>query len=314
MKKFIVTLIPNILLFVSGLITIINPYYLGYINKDKFYFDIFKFLNDFPKFRFPVAIALLLIGVIGIANIIIQYINDKNIYIIQKGKASDFGSTNFTYPKNCFSQNNTLVYTNLASIRNNEEIILDLEKENINNFYTSIDKNKNISFLSISLFPFIIYAGYCVGKSGRKVTLYHYDRVKSKSRKIRWWFKNTNEIIPDGSIVGNENNTICISISYEIDKKIVEREFKSSTIKYYKAKCIGTESIKNTKDIEVITSQIRKIISEQANEVNLLLSCSAELCFAIGQRLKSPGLPLIKVYNFSAKDKSNKWNWSIYLK
>ena len=90
------------------------------------------------------------------------------------------------------------------------------------------------------------------------------------------------------------------------------KKMQGTTIYFYKTNLIGTDVLKNKKDIDYIANEVRSIVAEKAEKTNLLLSCPAELCFAIGQKLKSPGLPEVSIYNYNAKQ-DNKWNWSITL-
>lgn len=313
MKKNITLIITNSLILLLGLCVLCIPDFLKYFNENKFYFDLAEFLNDYPLFRYPVGSGLVIIGGLDLVCSIFQIVEKKNVYVIQKGKNSDFGINDLHFPS-CFAKKpEPLVYTNLCSFNETNDAILNLEKNNISNFYSQLKPNTKLSILSVSVFPFLVYSGYCLGEAGRKVDYYHYDRNQAKSKKLRNTHKNTNELIEDERIKGNAKTTICVSVSYDIDKEVVKNEFNGSTIIFLKAKNIGTEVVKNKKDIEIIVDQIRKVIGESAEETNLLLSCPAELCFAIGRKLKSPGLPAIDVYNYSAKSETNKWNWKIKL-
>ena len=110
---------------------------------------------------------------------------------------------------------------------------------------------------------------------------------------------------------------ICISTSYFIEKELVNGQFAGNNIRYYKIDNLGYNSIETKKDLNSIADSVRKVVSSlpSRSRVHLLLACSAELCFAIGQRLNSPALPLISVYSFCKRKKDGKpsWDWSIDL-
>ncbi|MGM9809179.1 MAG: SAVED domain-containing protein [Bacilli bacterium] len=286
---------------------------MSYINRNKLLFDFVSFLQDYTNFRYIFGTILIVVGLIGLTFVIIYFNIEKKIYIIHKGFDDDYGLIDLDFNDKKIFDINQVVYTNLCSTGDNNNTLLKAEKKNIYNFYEKNCSKKYISFLSVSLFPFIVYAGYCIGETGKKVTYYHYNHVKQKVIKIPQGSNITNQLIADGELfIGNKERTICISISHSIDKEIVKNEFNGTSIFFYKSEIIGTESIKNRKDIEKIAEQVRKIISEVPKKTHLLLSCPAELCLAIGQKLKSPGLPEVNVYNYNAK-KVKKWNWSIRL-
>ncbi len=312
MKKQITSIITNLILFLTGIIIIALPDLMKYINKSKLFFDFITFLRDYPKFKYVVGIVFTLVGLIGMIFVIISANIEKKVYIIQKGLKEDFGNIDLNFNQNAFFNLNKVVYTNICSTKTMNKTLLNVEKKNIYNFYAINADKKEIAFVSVSVFPFIVYAGYCIGEAGKKVIYYHYDRNQKKVKKIPYGKINTNQLSLDEEIIKSKIRTICISVSYEVDKKIVKEQFNDSSIYFYKASSVGTESIKNRKDIEKIAQQIRDFISESTEKTNLLLSCPAELCLAIGQKLKSPGLPTIDVYNYNAK-KSLKWNWSITL-
>ena len=224
-----------------------------------------------------------------------------------------------SYPKIVIDGQEPLIYENLASLNRHDEPILDLDKNRIQRFYGNLKDKKKIAFLGVALFPYLVYAGYIVGNAGQRVTYFHYNRGKSKSEWLYPGLKIKNAIVIKESYGDNNDNsalTIAISVSYLVDKEIVIKQFNNSKIVFAESEIIGTDAIKNRKTLDSMANTIRSIIdqeSKNAKAVNLLLSCPAELCFALGQRLNSPGLPLIKVFNYNKKSENDKWDWNIVL-
>lgn len=156
----------------------------------------------------------------------------------------------------------------------------------------------------------------CGSSLSSTVSYYHWDRDKAKTIKLKC-FGGKAELKESESInSGSKDYVICISTSYEIDNNLVSKRFSGFNIKHYKAKSIGYNSIKTQKDVNNIADSVRKIIANLPSKccVHLLLACSSELCFAIGQRLNSPVLPNIKIYNLN-KNENNElcWDWNIEL-
>lgn len=312
MKKLLSLIITNGILIILGIIILVLPEYIKYINKDQFFFDFVSLLNDHPKFRYPFGSMLLIIGLLVLIYNIVSIILDRKVFVIQKGLNEDFGTIDLNFGIKLFDIE-PVVYTNICATKNKNKELLKIEKRNIYNFYDKNVEKRNICFLSVSIFPFIVYAGYCIGESGRKVTYYHYNRNKKRALKMRWGLSSHIKFDDECEMIkGSEVRTICISVSYNIDREIVKEEFQGTTIYFYKTNLIGTEVLKNKKDIDYIANEVRSIVAEKAKKTNLLLSCPAELCFAIGQKLKSPGLPEVSIYNYNAKQ-DDKWNWSITL-
>ena len=312
MKKLLSLIVTNGILIILGIIILVLPKYIQYINQEQFFFDFVSLLKDYPKYRYPVGTTLLIIGLLGLIYNIVSVSLDRKVFVIQKGLNEDFGTIDLDFGCKIFDIK-PIIYTNNCSTKNRNKELLKIEKRNIYNFYDKNVNKKNICFLAVAVFPFIVYAGYCIGEAGRKVTYYHYNRNKKRAIKMRWWFSNNIQLDEQfETIAGSEERTICISVSYNIDKKVVEEEFKGTTIYFYKTNLIGTEVLKNKKDIDTVANAVRSIVAEKAEKTNLLLSCPAELCFAIGQKLKSPGLPEVSIYNYNAKQ-NEKWNWSITL-
>ena len=164
--------------------------------------------------------------------------------------------------------------------------------------------------------PLLVYAGFVIANTGRKVTYYHWDRDKAKAIKLKCFGRKV-ELQEDEQIQSKSKEyVVCISTSYEIDKKLVKKQFSNFNIKLFKTANIGYNSITTQKDVVVVADSVRKIIAGLPSDssVHLLLACSSELCFAIGQRLNSPALPKIKVYSFG-KNKTGEqlWDWNVEL-
>lgn len=309
----------SLLLFVLGLLIIIMPEIVNYTNTESWYVNLAQFLKDFPQFRLVAGIVLSIFGLIGFVFVFFQYVRQSTAFVIQQSGDGDYGNPSLSYPKVVIGGQEPLVYENLASLNRHDESVLNLDKNRIQRFYGNLKDKKRIAFLSVALFPYLVYAGYFVGNAGQKVTYFHYNRGKSKSEWLYLGLKVKNKIVIKESC-GDSNDdselTVAISVSYQIDKEVAIKQFKNSKIVFAESEIIGTDSIKNRKTLDSMTNTIRSIIdqeSKNAKAVNLLLSCPAELCFALGQRLNSPGLPLIKVFNYNKKSENDKWDWNIVL-
>lgn len=304
--------ITSFTLFILGIFVLIFP---EFINEDGFWLKLSDFLLEYPLARYPLGIALSLIGLVGIVFFFCDIFRIRTAYVIQRARRYEFGDSDLQFPKWAIGSKNPLIYTNLTTVSTNDEVAFALEKDNIKAFYSEIKPKKRIAFLSVAIFPFIVYAGYIVGDSGRKIKFFHYDRKKRRARilwagiRSRLWLKEEDV----GKNNSSEVTTICISTSYLIEKDTVTEEFGGTNIRYFCVENPSTEAIKTKKDLETIAEQVRAIVIESGNNVNLLLSCSAELCFAIGQKLAGPYGPNINVYNYYGCSNSKKWNWCISL-
>lgn len=312
MKKIFVP----IFIIILGIVVLTMPNIVSYFDTSSFYFDLSTFLNDHPSFAIPSGVLLIVCGLIYIFLIIINSIREKTAFVIQKADEDDYGNINLIFPKIFIGNRDQLVYENVVTLENNNKDIIDLEKKKIKKFYTRIDPNKDIAFLGISAMPTLVYAGYVVGNSGRKVSFYHWDRDKTKARRLKS-FGKSEELIETKNIMNNSKQYVfCVSTSYQINEDIVVNQFPRSNVKFYGLKQPHYNSVMTMTGVNKIANFVRKEIQDLPKEstVCLLLSCSSEICFAIGQRLNSPALPEIKVYNFNNKNRKNCWDWSITLK
>lgn len=312
-------LLYSLLLFAIGLLIIIMPGIVDYTNTDSWYVNLAQVLKDYPQFRLSFGIALLVLGLIGLSFACFQFIRQNTAFVIQQSGDGDYGNPSLSYPKLIIGAQEPLIYENVASLNRNDKSILDLDKNRITRFYGGLKDKKRIAFLGVALFPYLVYAGFVVGNAGQKVSYFHYNRNKSKSEWIYPGIKTKNRIKINQTIDTNGNDTevtIAVSVSYSIDKEIVKKQFGNQKTVFLESEIISTEAIKNRKTLDSLANDVRKAIdneSRNASIVNLLLSCPAELCFAIGQRMSSPGLPLIKVYNFNKKSINNEWDWNVDL-
>ena len=309
----------SLLLFVLGLLIIIMPEIVNYTNTDSWYVNLAQFLKDFPQFRLVAGIVLSIFGLIGFVFVFFQYVRQSTAFVIQQSGDGDYGNPSLSYPKVVIGGQEPLIYENLASLNRHDEPILNLDKNRIQRFYGNLKDKKTIAFLGVALFPYLVYAGYIVGNAGQRVTYFHYNRGKSKSEWLYLGLKVKNKIVIKESCGGGNDNselTVAISVSYLVDKEIVIKQFNNSKIVFAESEIIGTDAIKNRKTLDSMANTVRSIIdqeSKNAKAVNLLLSCPAELCFALGQRLNSPGLPLIKIFNYNKKSENDKWDWNIVI-
>ncbi len=309
----------SLIFIVFGMIVLVFPNIVNYANTETWYVDLAKLLKDYPNLKISVGLVSIVAGVAGVVYAVIIFIRKKTAFVVQQSGDGDYGNPCLKYPKMLIGNQETLVYENITSLNRCDSSTRDLDKKRIARFYGNLQDKTRLAFLSVALFPFIVYSGFIVGNAGQKVTYFHYDRNKSKSRWVKPGFKILNSLFEDERSLfekDKETLTVCVSVSYEIDKESVFNQFPNSNIVFLKSSKIGTEVIRNRKTLNDIADTVRETINKEAKDhksVNLLLSCPAELCFAIGCRLSSPGLPLINVYNFNRKKFSNKWDWHITL-
>lgn len=313
MKRF---LVPIIFVFL-GIAIVSIPNFSSYIDTSSFYFDLTKFLKDYPGFTYPVGITFILGGTAYSFLNIFDVVREKTVFIIQKSDEDDYGNVDLHFPKHTKGNRDELVYENVVTLNNHEKSIVDLEKKKIVRFYNRVEPKKKIAFLAISPMPTLVYAGYTVGDSGRKMAFYHWDRDKAKVVKLRH-FGTNEELNEDKTIITNSHDyVLCISTSYLINQETVIKQFNGFNIKFYRLSNPHYNSIKTISSIHNIANYVRDRIAElpSGSCVHLLLSCSSEMCFAIGQKLNSPALPTIKVYNLGKnKNNENYWDWNIDLR
>lgn len=302
---------------VIGLFLLIFPSFLNYFNSDSLQFDIASFLNDYPVIRFSLGFILLVLGATEIIFIIFVKI-DKTVFVIQKSGDGDFGSPDLRYSFISKGNRDEMIYTNLATIDNHSKAVVELEKKNIRQFYNNLPKEKAIAFLAVATMPSLVYAGYIVGESGRRIKYFHWSRNKNKALRIIGNKHNLTLIESEEKRNENkdsDNFVICVSTSYLIDVDIVKKQFYGNNIMFYQISNLNPNAISTRRDLLDIASTVRSAISKITKTgatVHLLLHCSSELCFAIGQKLNSPAMPKIKIYNFNAKS-NNQWDWYIEL-
>lgn len=312
MKRIVI----SVFLILLGIAIIVIPNFSSYLNTESFYFDLSKFLSDYPRFTYPLGVLLIVVGVLYCSFVVISSIKNNTAFIIQKADEDDYGNVDLHYSKRTTFGREELVYESIITLKQHNESIIELEKKKISRFYKRIPPKKRIAFLAISSMPTLVYAGFTVANTGRKISYYHWDRDKAKAIRLKC-FGGKAELQESESINSDSKDyVICISTSYEIDNNLVSKQFSDFNIKHYKAKSIGYNSIKTQKDVNNIADSVRKIIANLPSKcfVHLLLACSSELCFAIGQRLNSSVLPNIKIYNLN-KNENNElcWDWNIEL-
>jgi len=305
----------SILLFVLGLVILVFPQLGVYLDTSSVFFDISKFLLDYPQFLIPFGILLIILGIVFFVIFMIAEKQENTVFIIQKPGDGNYGNADLHYPKSILGKRDVLIYESVVTIKNSSTQSIQYEAEKINRFFGQTEKKKRIFFLGISPIPSLVYAGHTVGDTGKKVTYFHWDRNKEEAIKIG--NKGGTNFVREDEIVKKKSNdyVLCVSTSYEINKDIVKRQFPKATLLFYKSNEIGTESIKTKADILTISKSVREKIaniSDSKASVHLLLSCSSELCFAIGRKLNSPALPKVLVYNFNRQSESP-WDWNISL-
>lgn len=301
--------------FLAGIFLLVIPNFLNYFNKDSFPFDFASFLTVYPALRYITGIGLVLIGVVEILYLLF-FRKDKTVFVIQKGSDGDYGNPDIHFPKLAIGNRDEMVYENLATLKNHDQAIVGLEKKRIRRFYENLPDKKAISFLGIATMPSLVFAGYVVGESGRKVNYFHWIREKSKAAKLWGWNDKYQSSLESVTQTESNEYAVCVSTSYLIDTAKVCNQFSGLNIKYYRLKEIGKDIIKSKSSLLKIAQEVRDIIANLEGDnvvAHLLLSCSAELCFAIGQKLNSPALPRIIIYSFDGKAERQPWNWSLEL-
>ena len=308
-----------LLFVIFGVVIIMFPSIIDYTNTGSWFFDLSKFLNDYPYLRISTGIVFIGLGVIGL--VITAFLNNRKntAFVIFQSGEGDYGNLSLSYPKRIIGNQEPIFYENVASLKVNSRSILELDKKRISRFFDRLRDKKKIAFLGVGLFPFIVYAGFKVGNAGQKVVYYHYNRQSGKSQLVRTGISVNHSFQIEDCSTSDDNKkelTIAVSVSYQVDKQYVLNQFSNTDIIFLKSLETGTEVVTNKKTLEYMADCVRETIgskSKHHNVVNLLLSCPSELCFAIGCRLSSPGLPLVRVYNFNKKSHTNKWDWFIDL-
>lgn len=301
----------------AGVFLLSFPAFLNYLNHDTMPFDLALFLNDYPVFRFVIGILLIVIGFGGFAYLFIlkKY---KTIYVIQESSDGDFGSPDLNYPLLIKGDSDEIVYTNLATLNNHPKDVIELEKKRIRIFYERLPKQKQIAFLGIATIPSLVYAGYVVGENGRKIKYYHWNREKHKAKRLRGLKQSCVLSIDENIDSTNKSKeyVIYVSVSYLPNKEQVKKQFGNVNYIFCQTNKLGVDVVKTKRDLMGISNQVRKVISNiniPGATVHLILQCSAEVCFAIGQKLNTTSLPNIKVYSFNYKNESNPWDWYLEL-
>lgn len=301
-----------------GLFLLIFPAFLQYFNNDTFSFDISSFLTDYPAFRFILGILLIIFGATELV-FLFFFKKLKNVFVIQEGGDGDYGNPDLHFSKMSKGNNDELIYTNLATSKNHSDDLIKLEKKQIRLFYEKLPKEKRISFLAVASIPSIVYAGYIVGESGRKINYYHWDRKKAKAKRIAGFKQNRHlfkEEVVESLSKSEKEYVVCISTSYLPNKNQILAQFKDKTLFFYQYDEIGIDSIKTKKDLIELANSVRTAVSEikvPGAIVNLILQCSAEACFAIGQKMNSPALPTIRIFSYDNKNEVEPWDWFISL-
>lgn len=299
-----------------GAVLLFFPPLISYVRTEGFLFDLASFLGDYPGFRFPLGAILLSTGLLGVAFEITDLIRKNTDYVIQQSGDGDFGNAELRFPWWAIGAQDPKIYKNLASLNRYDDATLSLDKERIKDFFDSLATKKRMAFLAVALFPLLVYSGFVVGNAGKRVTYFHYDRVRSKAIRLKTGKRTAFfcECEKGGNPAGSDH-IVCFSVSYPIDKTAVERQFPESKIIFYSLLKTDTESVRNLSDLNGLADDMRTAIEciKDAQTVKVLLSCPAELCFAFGQCLNSPGLPLLSIYNFDRRCPDGPWNWFINI-
>lgn len=298
-----------------GIFLLLFPEFLNYFNPNTLPFDFAKFLNDYPSFKIVLGILLIASGLAGFAFLFFIK-KHKTIFVIQESGDGDYGSPDLHYSFLTKGESDEIVYSNLATLNNHSKDVIRLEMEHIKKFYERLPKQNKMAFLAVATIPSIVYGGYVFGESGRKVKYYHWNRDKHKAKRIIG-FRQKCRLFTEQRINSpskSKDYVLYISVSYPPNKEQAKIQFGDVNYIYCQTNKIGVDVVTTTKDLLDIAKQVREVISSIASNgtiVHLILQCPAEVCFAIGQKLNSPGLPKIKIYSYNTKNELKPWDWSI---
>lgn len=310
-------IVYSIIAFLAGVFLLSFPAFLSYLNPNTLFFDLAKFLGDYPAFRIVLGVAFIAGGIVGFLYLFVlkKY---KTIFVIQESGDGDYGFPDLHYSLLTKCENDEIVYTNLATLNYHPKDVILLEKKQIKIFYEKLPKQKKLAFLAVATIPSIVYAGYVVGENGRKIKYYHWYREKHKAKRVIGFKQNCRLSVDEkiDSHIKSKEHVIYVSVSYFPNKEQARKQFGDVNYIYCQTDKIGTDVVRTTKDLSNIAKKVREVISSIMLDgalVHLILQCPAEVCFAIGQKLNSPGLPRMKIYSFNSKNELEPWDWCIDL-
>lgn len=305
-------LFGTILLFAPDLI---YKYYNGALNYEAIF-------EKYSWLRYYISPILILIGVTLLiiwyhrknGNILIRQVSEN---VVNEGKSKlDFPSFAKFFSSDSIELGTPLrEKKHLESNKNIHDTVLKmkfvLERTNIT----------SISYLGADYIPYLVEFGFLLNQCGTKIKLYH-NFIKNGDSKIKKLPKgyiknhctNCTDLLSDNFLEGKNHKEIvfCFESSKTIDLNSLPFELSEFDKKKVSTKIINRSSITTTKEIYLIAESIANeinLLSDKYDQIHLILCCSSDLCFAIGQKLRINELKPILVYDYdNSKTDSRPWH------
>ena len=127
-------IIVSIAMVALGIAILVIPNFSSYVNTGSFYFDLSKFLIDYPGFTYPLGIFLIASGLLYASFIIISSIKKNTAFVIQKADEDDYGNVDLHYPNHITFGREELIYENIVTLKKHDESVIELEKKKLSRF------------------------------------------------------------------------------------------------------------------------------------------------------------------------------------
>jgi hypothetical protein len=307
----IILIISILILFVPDLL----QYYSGDV-------DFFKLLSDHKEARYPLGIALLILGIILL---IICYKRKKGRILLRQVSSNIVGEG---LNKLCFSPFANFFSTETIELGSSPSQIDHYQMPNEirdhiveMRYMTSKINFTSLGYLGADYIPYIVELGVLCKHNG-KISLYHnfISEGSSKVRKLTHLCFGKQTTINEQTkkaTTGTEHEEVvlAIAISHEFDEKSLPTDLSKMDRVCLSTTKLGRNAISNMREAEKIT---RRIVDEISNlgsykTIHLLLCCSSELCFNIGRNLRIGELPKIRVYDYNKSNSNNTRPWYVEL-
>lgn len=267
-----------------------------------------EFVTQYPQYYWPVD-ALFWVGFVGFSVIAIILRNQTTSFI-QASSQYGTGAKSLEH-----ALDSKLISSQVVSIEDvvpssnpSEEDVLGQIgklKEKISSIHT-----KHINYLGIAHIPFIVKAGVLFGNNGSKLKYWIYYREKQKAKRIPRLGKIKNSF---SLSIEKENESkqllLIVESSYLVDSVTPHSHFDPMDRIRLKARTIGVENTPNEKTLANLAKTVTDTLSQYSSkyeEIHLILSANAPLCFAIGQRINATNMPKVWVYEYSKQLESNR--------
>jgi hypothetical protein len=297
---------------ILALVFAIWPSLTAYLNTE--YFDIRQFLIDYPYLFWPFD------GLLWLAAIACFVI----YFIFRKGSVS-FIQTSLVYGNGAKALEKLLdshlissqVITVEDSFSSDDPLKEDVEAK-LTETKVKLEQigTRNVNYLAVAHIPLIVYAGAIVGNNGIKANYWYYRRSKRHAKKLSTLGKIKNSFTISTEKNGSSRSLlIIVQSTYKVDSVTPDDYFGEMDRIRLSAQTIGIDSIPNEKTLIHMADQVWETlarISDNYDDIHLILSASAPLCFAIGQRLNSTNMPAIWVYEYSKQSEANR-PWCIQV-